>query len=51
LPSGVYVDANDMIYVDASQTVDKVGRPTDSGCRHGIRIGNASDGVVKYFIP
>jgi DNA-binding beta-propeller fold protein YncE len=50
-PSGVYVDANDMIYVADSQTVDKAGCPTDSGCRHGIRVGNASDGVVKYFIP
>ena len=22
-----------------------------SGCRRGIRIGNAKDGTVKYFIP
>jgi DNA-binding beta-propeller fold protein YncE len=50
-PSGVYVDANDMIYVADSQTTDKAGCPTDPGCRHGIRVGNAADGSVKYFIP
>ena len=50
-PSGVTIDANDVIYVADSQTVDKTGCTTDPGCRRGIRIGNAADGVVKYFIP
>jgi DNA-binding beta-propeller fold protein YncE len=50
-PSGVYVDANDVIYVADSQTTDKPGCTTDPGCRRGIRIGNAADGTVKYFIP
>jgi DNA-binding beta-propeller fold protein YncE len=50
-PSGVYVDGNDMIYVADSQTTDKTGCTPDPGCRHGIRIGNAADGSVKYFIP
>jgi DNA-binding beta-propeller fold protein YncE len=50
-PSGVYVDGNDMIYVADSQTTDKAGCTSDPGCRHGIRVGNASDGSVKYFIP
>jgi DNA-binding beta-propeller fold protein YncE len=50
-PSGVYIDANDVIYVADSQTVDKTGCTSDPGCRHGIRIGNAADGVVRYFIP
>ena len=50
-PSGVYIDAHDMLYVADSQTVDKTGCTTDPGCRHGIRIGSASDGAVKYFIP
>jgi DNA-binding beta-propeller fold protein YncE len=50
-PSGVYVDAKDVIYVADSQTVDKAGCTPDPGCRHGIRIGNAADGTVKYFIP
>lgn len=49
-PSGVYVDANDVIYVADSQTTDK-SCTTDPGCRRGIRIGDAADGVVKYFIP
>lgn len=50
-PSGVYVDANDMIYVADSQTTDKAGCTTDPGCRHGIRIGDTKDGSVHYFIP
>jgi DNA-binding beta-propeller fold protein YncE len=50
-PSGVYVDGNDTIYVADSQTTDKTGCTPDPGCRHGIRIGNAADGSVKYFIP
>ncbi len=50
-PSGVYVDANDAIYVADSQTADKAGCAPDPGCRRGIRIGDASDGSVKYFIP
>jgi len=50
-PSGVYIDANDMIYVADSQTTDKADCTTDPGCRRGIRIGNAADGAVKYFIP
>jgi DNA-binding beta-propeller fold protein YncE len=50
-PSGVYIDANDVIYVADSQTVDKTGCTADPGCRRGIRIGNAADGVVRYFIP
>ncbi len=40
-----------MIYVADSQTVDKAGCTTDQGCRRGIRIGNAADGSVQYFIP
>jgi DNA-binding beta-propeller fold protein YncE len=50
-PSGVYVDANDVIYVADSQTVDKTGCTPDPGCRHGIRIGKVADGVVQSFIP
>jgi DNA-binding beta-propeller fold protein YncE len=50
-PSGVYIDAHDMLYVADSQTMDKTGCTSDPGCRHGIRIGSAADGVVKYFIP
>ena len=50
-PSGVYVDANDVIYVADSQTTDKTGCTPDPGCRRGIRVGDAADGSVKYFIP
>jgi DNA-binding beta-propeller fold protein YncE len=49
-PSGIYVDANDVVYVADSQTTDKTGCTPDPGCRRGIRIGD-TDGVVKYFIP
>jgi hypothetical protein len=38
-------------YVADSQTEDKEGCPIDPGCRRGIRIGNAKDGTVRYFIP
>lgn len=50
-PSGVYVDANDVIYVADSQTTDKAGCTTDPGCRRGIRVGKAADGSVVDFIP
>ena len=49
-PSGVFVDANDVIYVADSQTTDKTNCAPDPGCRRGIRIGT-TDGVVKYSIP
>jgi DNA-binding beta-propeller fold protein YncE len=50
-PSAVFIDKNDVIYVADSQTEDKEGCTSDPGCRRGIRIGNAKDGTVKYFIP
>jgi len=50
-PSGIFIDKNDVIYVADPQTEDKEGCPSDPGCRRGIRIGSAEDGIVKYFIP
>jgi DNA-binding beta-propeller fold protein YncE len=50
-PSAVFIDRNDVIYVADSQTEDKEGCSPDPGCRRGIRIGNAKDGTVRYFIP
>jgi DNA-binding beta-propeller fold protein YncE len=50
-PSAVFIDHNDVIYVADSQTEDKEGCTPDPGCRRGIRIGNAEDGTVKYYIP
>ena len=47
----MFIDKNDVIYVADSQTEDKEGCTPDPGCRRGIRVGNAKDGTVKYFIP
>lgn len=46
-PSGIYIDANDMMYVADSQS-DPERNP---GFTKGIRIGSTHDGVVKSFIP
>lgn len=48
-PSGVYIDANDTIYVTDSES-ESVSKNHD-GWKRGIRIGSAKDGSVKYFIP
>ena len=46
-PSGVYIDANDMLYV----TDHGSGAKNNPGFRRGIRIGSVKDGVVKTHIP
>jgi streptogramin lyase len=48
-PSGIYIDKSDNIYVADSES-ESVSRNHD-GWKRGIRIGNAKDGSVKYFIP
>ena len=48
-PSGIYIDANDTIYVADSES-ESVARNHD-GWRRGIRIGSAKDGKVTAFIP
>ena len=48
-PSGLFIDANDVIYVADSES-ESVSRNHD-GWKRGIRIGSARDGVVQYFIP
>ena len=48
-PSGVYIDANDTIYVTDSES-ESVSKNHD-GWKRGIRVGSAKDGSVKYFIP
>ena len=48
-PSGIYIDANDTIYVADSES-ESVSKNHD-GWKRGIRIGSAKDGSVKYFIP
>jgi streptogramin lyase len=46
-PSGIFIDANDTIYVADSQS-DAQRNP---GFQKGIRIGSVRDGVVRSFIP
>jgi sugar lactone lactonase YvrE len=51
-PSGVSVDANDMLYVIDSQSSDNQGANNyNPGCKRGIRVGSVVDGKVIYFIP
>ncbi len=48
-PSGIAIDANDMIYVADSES-ESVSRNHD-GWKRGIRVGSAKDGKVIAFIP
>ncbi len=50
-PSGLYIDAHDVLYVADSESTDKEGYGHNPGWKRGIRIGSAQDGTVKYFIP
>lgn len=62
-PSGIYIDKNDVLYVADSESIDSVvtwmgpfdilpkGYGYNPGVKRGIRIGSASDGRVKAFIP
>jgi DNA-binding beta-propeller fold protein YncE len=47
-PSGIYIDAKDIIYVTDSES-ESVSKNHD-GWKRGIRVGSAKDGSVKYFI-
>jgi DNA-binding beta-propeller fold protein YncE len=53
-PSGIVIDAHDVIYVADSES-ESVSRGNGmnghEGWKRGIRIGSAADGSVKYFIP
>jgi sugar lactone lactonase YvrE len=46
-PSGIFIDANDTIYVTDNESNEK----NNPGVRKGIRIGNAKDGALTVFIP
>jgi hypothetical protein len=50
-PSGIYIDANDVIYVADSESTDRAGYGNNPGWKRGIRIGSAKDGTVTAFIP
>lgn len=54
-PSGVFIDANDVLYVADSES-ESVSRGSNTmhgheGWKRGIRVGSATDGTVRYFIP
>ena len=50
-PSGIYIDANDVVYVTDSESTDRQGYGHNPGYKRGIRIGSAKDGTVTAFIP
>jgi hypothetical protein len=53
-PSGIYIDADDNLFVADSESTDAPTKGPDlshPGWQRGIRIGSAKDGTVKYFIP
>src|SRR5260370_12888421 len=51
LPSGIFIDKNDVIYVTDSESTDKEGYGHNPGWKRGIRVGSAKDGRVIAFIP
>ena len=53
-PSGIFIDANDVIYVadsESSPAPDKYQGMRNAGWEKGIRIGDAKTGWVRHFIP
>ena len=46
-PSGIFIDANDTIYVADHMSSAKI----NPGFKRGIRIGSAKDGTVRALIP
>ena len=48
-PSGLYIDANDVLYSADSES--NTGPRRNPGWYRGIRIGSAIDGFVTEFIP
>ncbi|MFI5230665.1 MAG: peptidyl-alpha-hydroxyglycine alpha-amidating lyase family protein [Gemmatimonadales bacterium] len=48
-PSGIFIDADDNIYVADSESGSVARTRTD--WKRGIRIGSARDGTVRAFIP
>lgn len=46
-PSGLYIDANDVLYSADSES----NAQTNPGWKRGIRIGSVTDGFVTAFIP
>lgn len=53
-PSGIFIDANDVIYVadsESSPAPDEYMGMRNAGWEKGIRIGDARTGWVRHFIP
>ena len=46
-PSGLYIDANDILYSADSES----NPPRNPGFKRGVRIGSVKDGKVTAFIP
>ena len=49
-PSGVYVDAHDVLYVTDSESTDKKGYGYNPAFQRGMRVGSAKTGEVTAFI-
>jgi len=49
-PSGVFIDAQDNIYVADSES-QSVGSGKPRTWKRGIRVGSAKDGSIRAFIP
>jgi sugar lactone lactonase YvrE len=49
-PSGVFIDAQDNIYVADSES-QSVGSGKNRTWKRGIRVGSAKDGSIRAFIP
>jgi sugar lactone lactonase YvrE len=50
-PSGLYIDAHDVLYVTDSESREADGYGHHPGWKRGIRVGSAATGVVTAFIP
>ena len=50
-PSGLFIDANDILYSGDSESRRPVGYGYNPGWQRGIRIGSVKDGKVTAFIP
>jgi sugar lactone lactonase YvrE len=50
-PSGIFIDANDRLYVADSESTDMEGYGYHPGWQRGIRVGSIKGGSVSAFIP
>jgi DNA-binding beta-propeller fold protein YncE len=50
-PSGLWIDANDVLYVADSESGSTSLAPTRTAWKRGIRIGSARTGQVSFLVP